>query len=177
MAHLVKCLYCGQQFDADKIAYVKPNNTRYAHKTCAEQNANKNTSQGIYQMKKATDGSEDAHRLFFDCIRDVTKGKCEVDWGIVTREEKRLVKAGYTLSGLTKTFYYVYEIMHHPLPEKITLLYDIERYYETASEYYRNVFLVNKRNKEKYNENAVTQLVETTVKSSKPHIKFFDIGE
>ena len=35
MAHLVKCLYCGQQFDADKIAYVKPNNTRYAHKTCA----------------------------------------------------------------------------------------------------------------------------------------------
>lgn len=36
MAHWVKCLFCGETFDADKEEYVMPNSRRYAHKSCAE---------------------------------------------------------------------------------------------------------------------------------------------
>lgn len=30
----VKCLYCGESFDREKIAYVKPRSNRYAHASC-----------------------------------------------------------------------------------------------------------------------------------------------
>ena len=33
--HMVKCLYCGQMFDASIESFVKPNPRRYAHTTCA----------------------------------------------------------------------------------------------------------------------------------------------
>lgn len=36
MAHKVKCLYCGQQFDRDWEPFVKVTAQRYAHKECAE---------------------------------------------------------------------------------------------------------------------------------------------
>ncbi len=35
--HLVKCLYCGEIFDANIEPFVKPNARRYAHKACAEE--------------------------------------------------------------------------------------------------------------------------------------------
>lgn len=34
MAHIVKCKYCGKNFDRDKIAYVQPSSRRYAHADC-----------------------------------------------------------------------------------------------------------------------------------------------
>ena len=33
--HMVKCLYCGQMFDANIEPFVKPNARRYAHVACA----------------------------------------------------------------------------------------------------------------------------------------------
>lgn len=33
--HMVKCLYCGQMFDANTEPFVKPNARRYAHVACA----------------------------------------------------------------------------------------------------------------------------------------------
>ena len=35
--HIVKCYYCGKQFDANEEEYVKVNNRRYAHKKCSEE--------------------------------------------------------------------------------------------------------------------------------------------
>lgn len=44
MAHLVKCYYCGEQFDRDKVEHVKANARRYGHATCmlrkAEEDSN-----------------------------------------------------------------------------------------------------------------------------------------
>lgn len=34
MAHLVKCYYCNEQFDRDKISYVQVNSRRYGHASC-----------------------------------------------------------------------------------------------------------------------------------------------
>lgn len=34
MAHYVKCVYCGANFDRDKEPYVSPNPRRYGHKDC-----------------------------------------------------------------------------------------------------------------------------------------------
>lgn len=185
MAHMVKCLYCGESFDRDIEEFIKPRTNRYAHKTCFELYADENTKQGVYRLEqqiadqadKKKDIADREHRLFFDCINDIAKGRCEVDWGFVTKEEKRLVKAGYTLSGLTKTFYYVYEILRQPLPETIRSLFLLERYYTSASDYYKQVFLINKANQEKEKKVAEARIVETSITSTKPHIKFFNIGE
>ena len=34
MAHPVKCYYCQETFDRDKVAYVKPSSRRYGHAKC-----------------------------------------------------------------------------------------------------------------------------------------------
>jgi hypothetical protein len=174
MAHLVKCLYCGQQFDTDKEEWVKPNARRYAHKHCAEKSGGEliNTVHNIEEK-----GNNNDHRIFFDCINSVCKGRCEVDWAVVTKEEKRLLKEGYTLSGLTKTFYYVYEVIKQPLPEKVNMLFILERYFDEAKEYYKNVFFINKKNKENIHLDDKPVIIETQIKSYQPKIKFFDIGE
>ena len=131
----------------------------------------------IYKLEEQKTEQTNDHRIFFDCINDICKGRCNVDWAIVSREEKRLTKAGYTLSGLTKTFYYVYEIKQEPLPERIGLLFILENNFEAAKEYYKNVFLVNQANKEKIKIDDSPIIVETSQKSYPKRIKFFDIGE
>lgn len=42
MAHSVKCLYCGANFDRDKEAYVQVSARRYAHAACALREYSKN---------------------------------------------------------------------------------------------------------------------------------------
>ena len=44
MAHYVKCLYCGEQFDRDKVEYVQVSARRYAHPACVK-NHNDNKTQ------------------------------------------------------------------------------------------------------------------------------------
>lgn len=178
MAHIVKCLYCEKQFDADKEEFIKVNGRRYAHKACAESHADENVKRGIYKLEEQKkDTNNNDHRIFFDCINDICKGRCEVDWAIVSKEEKRLTKAGYTLSGLTKTFYYVYEIKQEPLPDRITMLFVLENYFEEAKDYYRNVYLTNKANEQKINIDNTPIIIETSIREYSKPIKFFDIGE
>lgn len=47
----VKCLYCEEKFDRDKIAYVKPRSNRYAHASC-------------YLRKKETDKTTPELEIF-----------------------------------------------------------------------------------------------------------------
>lgn len=39
MAHLVKCFFCEETFDRDKIPSIKVNARRYAHEKCAKNNS------------------------------------------------------------------------------------------------------------------------------------------
>lgn len=181
MAHIVKCLYCGQKFDADKEEYVKPNTNRYAHQKCAEEyEKNGGTKKGVYQLEQHKEGTsqKEEHKIFFDCIRDITLNRSEVDWAIVTKEEKRLLKAGYSLSGLTKTFYYLYAIKNKPLPDKVDFLFNLETYYEQAKDYYKKVFLINQKNKE-HISNLIKEenIINTSIRETNLPIKFFNIGE
>lgn len=34
---MVKCFFCGETFDREKISCIKVNNRRYAHASCAKQ--------------------------------------------------------------------------------------------------------------------------------------------
>ena len=38
MAHPVKCKYCGQTFDRDKVEHVQVSKARYAHIECTKNN-------------------------------------------------------------------------------------------------------------------------------------------
>jgi hypothetical protein len=176
MAHMVKCLYCGEHFDADKIAFIKIGR-RYAHEECGNRQNTESTKNGIYQLQQNKEQDVDEKRIFFDCINETCKGRCEVDWAMITKEYKRLEKAGYSINSLTKTFYYVYEIIRQPLPEKLNNLFLVEKYYENAKEYYKNVFLINKANKTKAKADYETDMIETSIVSYTKPLKFFDIGE
>ena len=58
MAHKVKCYYCGQTFDRDKVLFVRVGQRRYAHMECAKEEDK--------PSKKKTDKD-----IFFDMVKTI----------------------------------------------------------------------------------------------------------
>lgn len=55
MAHIVKCKYCGNNFDRDKNAYVMPSARRYAHAKCYLREKEKNSNLPELEIFDPTD--------------------------------------------------------------------------------------------------------------------------
>lgn len=182
MAHMVKCLYCCQQFDRDKIPYVSIGR-RYAHKECAEEHE-ENAKKPEVLKKESSDkvaSLEDKkaieHREFFDLIRDTCMGVSIPDWSRLTKDEKNLTEKGYTLSGLRKTFFYYYVVLNKPIPKKFVSLYALTTVYEEACDYYRKMFEINNKNKAAEVTKEIEKVSIDIPKPAMKRIKFFDIGE
>lgn len=43
--HLVKCLFCGKEFDISSEEFIKPRSNRYAHKACVEEHEKNKTKE------------------------------------------------------------------------------------------------------------------------------------
>lgn len=86
--HMVKCLYCGKNFDANAEEFVKPRANRYAHKECAEK---EELRQGIIKQ-----------------IHDKMKHILGVNYNgqKIDKQIKRFVSEGKTENGILRTLEY-----------------------------------------------------------------------
>lgn len=90
--HLVKCYFCGKQFDANAEEYVKPVSNRYAHKECGKkEEAKKGIILRIHEMMKEILGE----------TYNETK---------ITRQIKKYLKQGKTEIGILQTLEYWYYV-------------------------------------------------------------------
>lgn len=136
-AHIVKCLYCGKQFDAqeegrDKIWY-KPRANRYAHVECGKQNeANK------------TQDEKDYERLY---VYVKTHQKDNFDYV----RFRKIVEAwqkdyGFTFNGMYYTLIYFYEVKGNSKQKFIDGSIGIIPFcYKDAQNYYYNIYLASQR--------------------------------
>ncbi len=132
--HMVKCLYCGQTFDASKEEFVKPKANRYAHKSCAEK----------YEASK-TKEEKDKERLeeYIKELFNITTLTSKIKNQIKMYAEKK-----YTYSGMWKSLKYFYEVKGNSIEKAQGGIGIIPYVWDEAFNYWRALWEAQERNKE-----------------------------
>lgn len=115
---LVKCLYCGQQFNRDKEEWVKPRANRYAHKNCYE---NRDTV-----VKEKED--------FFAFVKNILG--TQYNYNKVNSQSNKYLKEGKTYKELEQTLDYFYNIKKNSIDNAQGGIGIIPYVYEEAMQYY-----------------------------------------
>lgn len=165
--HMVKCKYCGVQFDANQEPYVKVSARRYAHKTCAEEYENNKTQE------------EKDEESFFKYVQELF-GK---DYNYLTTKklaQKYVKENGYTYSGMLKSLIWFYEIKKNSKEKANGSIGIIPFIYSQAKEYYYALYLNKLTNEEKDIKQYIPKVkvikVEAPYVYVKPH-KLFNMEE
>lgn len=147
--HIVKCLYCGKNFDANEELFVKVGR-RYAHTTCAEE----------YEAIK-TKEEKDKEELEKYILNLLKEEKISVK---VRRQIKTYIEENnYTYSGILKALIYFYEIKGNPIDKANGGIGIVPYVYNDAFNYYYELWLANQKNEHKLIEQYVPQIEEVRI--------------
>ena len=131
--HLVKCLYCGQVFDAqpqdENKIWIKPRSNRYAHKNCAEK-----------KDQAKTQEEKDFEKFYQYVKKEQGKNFNFVQFKKVTDAWKK--DHGYSYNGMLKTLLYFYEVKgnsKHKLREGSIGIIPFQ--YQQAYNYYYEIYM------------------------------------
>jgi hypothetical protein len=121
-----KCLYCGLEFDRDKLPYVQVTNTRYAHKECwAKVEANKTQDEKDYEFL-----TNYIEQLF---------GIGYITAKIAKQIRDYRVAYGYTYSGMYYALEYWFEVRKTPIDKANQGIGIVPYVYDAAQEYFNNI--------------------------------------
>lgn len=135
MSRPVKCLYCSQSFDREKVPFVKIK-TRYAHQECYNN-----------ELKRKEESKTDRDKLY-DYIKEVYGDKA--NWPLITRQCKRFIEElNFTYSGIQKTLIYFYEVRHNSVESSNGGIGIVEYQYNESYKYYYNIWEANQKNENK----------------------------
>lgn len=161
---MVKCLYCGEQFDRLSVPNIKIGR-RYAHKECYEQ-----------QDAEVLKEQQDKHD-FFNYIKELY-GEDYNYISISKQAESYIKQYNFTYSGMLKSLQWFYEVKHNSKESANGRIGIIPYIYEDAKKYYYNLYLAQQRNKEV--QNYRLEVKEIVIASPRMYItppKLFDLGE
>lgn len=151
--HKCKCLYCGLEFDRDKLPYVQVTNMRYAHKECyAKIEANKTQDEKDYEFL-----TNYIEQLF---------GIGYITAKIAKQIRDYRVAYGYTYSGMYYALEYWFEVRKAPIDKANQGVGIIPYIYDQAKEYYQNINRANSLNSDVFNYRA--KVTEITIAPPKP---------
>lgn len=157
MAHNVKCLYCGKQFDRDKVQCTQIGR-RYAHVDCADAEVQK-----INQ--------EEADKCALD---DYIIKLLKIDY-IDARIRKQIntyIKDyNFTYSGMKKALIYFYEIKGNSVEKANGGIGIIPYIYRQAFEYYYSLWEAQQKNNDKIISEYKPTVVEVTIPQPKRNIR------
>lgn len=147
----VKCKFCGHVFDRDKVEYVAVKN-RYAHKECYDKYQ--------AQMDKEAADSEKLNQYILTLFNYKTMPEK------VKKQIKTYVtENGYSYSGILKSLIYHYEIKHGDIEKANGGIGIVPWVYETAKQYYYNIWLAQQQNRDIEVEQYVRPQVEIRIKT------------
>ena len=161
---LVKCLYCGQQFDRLSEPNVKIGR-RYAHEKCYN-----NQDQEQLQLEK------DKHD-FYQYIKEIYGS--DYNYVSISKQAETYIKQyNFTYSGMLKSLKWFYEVKHNNKESANGRIGIIPYIYEEAKKYYYNLYLAQQRNKDI--KTYRLEVKEIVIASPRMYIappKLFDLGE
>lgn len=128
--HIVKCMVCGEMFDANIEPYIKPNSNRYAHEKCylEKQEKEEKEAQERNQMEEYI-----IKLLHIDFIYPAIKAQLK----------QYLNTYHYTYNGIYKTLKYCYEIKNMDISKADGRIGIVPYYYNEAQAYFLNLFEKN----------------------------------
>lgn len=133
---IVKCKYCGIQFDRNAEPFEEVGGRRYAHKVCAEK----------YQASIPQD--EQDYKALEDYIKKIFNEK-----NVGARIKKQIKdfrqEYNYSYSGMLKTLYWWYEIKGHSIDQSQGGIGIIPFIYDDALKYYYSLYLAQIANEDK----------------------------
>ena len=161
---MVKCLYCGQQFDRISEPNVKIGR-RYAHKLCYEQQ-----DQQVIQKQK------DEHD-FFEYIKEIY-GEDYNYVSIHKQAESYIKQYNFTYSGMLKSLKWFYEVKHNNKESSSGRIGIIPYIYEEVKKYYYNLYLAQQKNKDikEYKLETKEIVIPSPQMYTNPP-KLFDLGD
>lgn len=130
---LLKCYFCGEQFDANAIPFVQVNSRRYAHKSCAE--------------KADPQAFEDAQKdkELFDYIKKLFNYET-IPVAVIRQIDTYKKDYNYTSSGILQALIYYYEVKHGSIERSGGKIGIVPYVYDEAAKYYFSIKEAQKRN-------------------------------
>ncbi len=161
---MVKCLYCGEQFDRLSEPCVKLGR-RYAHQKCYE-------AQDDEELKKQKEQAD-----FFNYIKEIYGS--DYNFVAISKQAENYVKQyGFTYSGMLKSLKWFYEVMHNDKESSNGKIGIIPYIYEDAKKYYYNLYVAQQKNKDI--NNYTLEVKEIVIASPRVYVappKLFDLGD
>ena len=161
---MVKCLYCGKQFDRISEPNVKIGR-RYAHKECYEA-----------QDKEELQAQQDKHD-FFEYIKEIYRS--DYNYVSICKQAESYIKQyNFTYSGMLKSLKWFYEVKGNNKESANGRIGIIPYIYEEAKKYYYNLFLAKQRNKDIQGYTLqVKEIVIASPRAFSTPPKLFDLGD
>ena len=156
--HMVKCFYCGQQFDASREPFVMAKARRYAHKSCAE-----NYQSSLTQEQKDRQELENYIKILFHTTSISTKIEKQI--------EKYISENHYSYSGIQRSLFYFYEIKKNSLDKANGGIGIVPYIYQEAYNYYYTIWLAQQQNQDKVIQDYKPQEIVITIPPPQRKIK------
>lgn len=156
--HIVKCPFCGQNFDVGKEEFVKVyGGRRYAHPECAKQKEEQ--EQELIKQKeekaltkKQKDEQKTQEQKDKEALEEYVK-KLFNETYVNPRARKQINTYvndyNYTYSGILKALIYFYEIKHGNIEKAHGSLGIVPYIYKDSYNYYYSLWLAQQANKDK----------------------------
>lgn len=144
MAKLVKCPFCGLQFDRDKVDFIQVGR-RFAHVSCYE-NAEKNKTQ------------EDKDREALEGYIMKLFGEDYVNARVRKQIKQYREEYNYTYSGMLKALVYFFEVKKNSIEKANGGIGIVPYIYKDAYNYYYSIWEAQQKNEAKL---IVKPLVES----------------
>lgn len=142
--HRVKCYYCNEIFDRDKVPdYVQISARRYAHTECHNQFENSRSQE-----------EKDKIALESYIIKLLNLPNINAR---IRKQIKDFLGEGYTYTGIHKTLVYFYEIKDGDIEKANGGIGIVPYVYKEAQEYYYNIWMARQVNEAK----PINQFVKT----------------
>ena len=163
---IVKCLYCGEQFDRnDPSNHFIKIGRRYAHQRCANE-----------YNESLTQEQKDLNALI-EYIKDLLKE--DYNFMKVKKQiEDYHKKYDYSYSGMLRSLKWFYEVKNNSIDKANGGIGIIPFIYNEAYKYYYNIYLAQQKNKDI--ENYQTKITEITIQSPRMYVRpphLFDLDE
>ena len=164
---MVKCKYCGIQFNRNAEPFVEVGGRRYAHKECAEK-----YQQSISQEERDYMELEKYIKKLFK--KNVVSARIKKQIKDFKQEYK------YTYSGMQKTLYWWFELKHNSIEKANDGIGIVPFVYNDALNYFYNLYLADIANKAAPERIKKPEVQEIEIGSPRVYVappKLFDFGE
>ena len=158
IAHKVKCYYCGQTFDRDKVPHVQVTTKRYAHTACAMTDD---------QKKKQEEADKIALNEYIMKLFNIPY----VDARIQKQIKQYVEEYKYTYSGIKKTLTYFFEVKGNSIEKANGGIGIVPYVYQQAHNYYLALWQAQQKNEDKVVSEYVPVIKEIVIPRPQRKVK------